>query len=185
MMRGFTLPELLITVTLVAITLAIGLPSMKSAIQNTRRATHVNALVTDVKQTRNEAIARGEFVVICRRNAAGTACGGNGGHWEDGWIIFVDQNRDGVFNDNGSAPVCELNAENRLKEDCLLKRREPLESGTLRYPHKAIVFDTRGFAAGYNGTFTFCDVRGNTQARYRTLQNSGRLAIAASGAACP
>ena len=53
---GMTLVELLVTVTLVAILLVVGLPSYQSITTTNRMAAEMNALVSDLQYARGEAV---------------------------------------------------------------------------------------------------------------------------------
>jgi type IV fimbrial biogenesis protein FimT len=86
MKSGFTLVELLITLAIAAILLAVGVPSFSELVKNTQLTTQVNDLVTDLALARSEAVKRAAGVAVC----AGTTAGCAGG-WGGGWIIFTDQ----------------------------------------------------------------------------------------------
>lgn len=179
--KGFNLLELLIAVITIAIIATLGMPSLQTAIRDSRMTTQLNDLATDINIARNEAITRGMEVVLCRRNTAGSDCnysdGDDNGNWEDGWIIYINHpgSADSGFNNPNDDTPCHEDSYGNLDEDCLIKIHEPMENNTLRYPRSRIVFNARGFASGYNGTFTLCDERGDEEARAKTLANSGRL----------
>lgn len=99
---GFTLIELMVTVTVAAVLLGVGIPSFTQLIKNNRKTTVVNSLVTDIHKARAEAYARNQRVVLCQGNGSTAApdCAG-GGEWTQGWIAFVDANTNGNF-DTGS-----------------------------------------------------------------------------------
>ncbi|MFB1487585.1 MULTISPECIES: GspH/FimT family pseudopilin [unclassified Thiocapsa] len=86
--RGFTLLELMVTVAIAAILLTLGVPSFRDLVQNNRAATQVNALVTALSLARSEAVRRGQHVSICPSTDQETCTGGD--DWDDGWIVFVD-----------------------------------------------------------------------------------------------
>lgn len=96
--RGFTLLELLITITIAAILTAVAIPSFEGIIRNNRALTNANDFLTALMFTRNEAIKQGlaSRVVIC----PGTETGCSGTTWKNGWVIFVDNDRDAQFNGN-------------------------------------------------------------------------------------
>jgi type IV fimbrial biogenesis protein FimT len=83
---GFTLLELLVTLTVASILLSVAVPGFVDVIRNNRAAANANELLTALSIARSEAIKRGARVSMCR-SANGTACGGT---WSDGWIVFVD-----------------------------------------------------------------------------------------------
>lgn len=61
---GFTLIELMVTISIAAILLAIGIPSFQAIFENNRLATQANELITAVNLARSEAIKRGADVTI-------------------------------------------------------------------------------------------------------------------------
>jgi len=89
--RGFTLVELMVAVSVLAVLLAIGAPSFQSLIASSRLTTATNDLVATLSQGRSEAIRLGARVSICK-SANGTQCATTG-DWNQGWIVFADANR--------------------------------------------------------------------------------------------
>src|SRR5579862_5580193 len=91
---GFTMTELIVTVSIVAILLAIGIPSFKYVTVSNRISTEVNALLGDIQYARSEAIKEGLPVTVCASNNATSAnptCS-LGIAWQGGWIVFLDSN---------------------------------------------------------------------------------------------
>ena len=85
--KGFTLIELMVAVSLLAILLTIALPSFRALIQNNRITAQTNAFVSAQTLARSEAVKRSARVDVCPRNAAGTACSGT--DWNSGWLVMV------------------------------------------------------------------------------------------------
>lgn len=92
--QGFTLVELMVTVSLVGILVAIGIPSFSELIADARISTFTNDLVTEIYVTRSEAVKRGTAVTICSTTDQATCSGSN--DWATGWIIFTDTGTAGV-----------------------------------------------------------------------------------------
>ena len=92
--HGFTLLELMITVAIIAILLAIGIPSFQSAIASSQLTNQTNRIVGALQQARIEAIKRNAHVVTCT-STNGTAC--NGTSWASGWLTFQDADKDGAL----------------------------------------------------------------------------------------
>lgn len=86
--HGFTLIELMITLSIAAIVLALGVPSFQEMMRNNRAATHMNEFTSALNLARSEAIKRGQRVALCP-SINQTSCTG-ASDWEDGWIVFVD-----------------------------------------------------------------------------------------------
>lgn len=94
--RGVTLIELLVALTVLAILLAIAVPSFTSVVNGNRLTSNANELVAAISYGRIEALRRSQHVVLCRSdipNIANPVCtnGGNIAPWL-GWITFVDVN---------------------------------------------------------------------------------------------
>jgi len=85
--RGFTLVELMITISIASILLAVAVPGYQSLMKGSHLATQANQFMTALHYARSEAVKRGMRVTICK-SADGATC--NGDNWQDGWLIFSD-----------------------------------------------------------------------------------------------
>jgi type IV fimbrial biogenesis protein FimT len=93
---GFTLLELMMTLVLLSILLALGVPSMRTIILNNRTTGISNELFSSLVMARSEAIKRNQEVSI---TAISTV---SGNEWGDGgWRIWIDDNGNGSY-DAGS-----------------------------------------------------------------------------------
>ncbi len=102
-MHGFTMIELLVTISIAAIMLAIAVPAMSGFLMNNRLAAEASSLQADIAYARSEAVRQNTPVSLCPA-AASTACSG-GIDWSVGWITFVDTAGSGVFVPTAAAPV--------------------------------------------------------------------------------
>ncbi len=91
---GFTMTELIITMAIVAILLAIGIPSFKYVTVSNRISTEVNGLLGDMQFARSEAVKEGLPVTVCSSTDGQTCNGGTA--WQSGWIVFLDSNSNQV-----------------------------------------------------------------------------------------
>ena len=91
--HGFTLYELLITVLIVGVVLTIGVPNMLAFTQNSRMTSTANDLHSAFHLARSESSRAKTNITVCASsNSMTTAtCGGT---WEQGWIVFVDDDGD-------------------------------------------------------------------------------------------
>jgi type IV fimbrial biogenesis protein FimT len=86
--KGFTLIELMVTVAVVAILIAIASPSYRFLVLNNRMAAQSNEMLSALQLARAEAVNRGTRVSVCK-SANGTACT-TALTWAQGWIVFID-----------------------------------------------------------------------------------------------
>lgn len=91
---GFTLLELMVTLVILGILLAIGVPSFQSVIRNNRIASSTNELVATLTYARSEAMKRGDAVTVCPTEDQEDCAGDT--NWATGWMAFVDLNQDGA-----------------------------------------------------------------------------------------
>jgi type IV fimbrial biogenesis protein FimT len=85
---GFNLMEMLIVIGIVAILLALGIPSFKYVTQSNRSTSEINGMLGSLQLARAEAIKEGRTVSVCP-SPNGVQCSGST-DWEAGWIIFSD-----------------------------------------------------------------------------------------------
>lgn len=91
---GFTLYELLITFAIVGTILAYGIPNFSEFTKNSRMTSSANDLHAAFHMARSEAARTKSNITICasaNSMDAGADCGGT---WDQGFIVFVDENND-------------------------------------------------------------------------------------------
>ncbi|MGH8276043.1 MAG: pilus assembly FimT family protein, partial [Steroidobacteraceae bacterium] len=79
---GFTLTELMVVLGIIAILLAIGIPSFRYVTNANRASAEINGLLGDLMYARSEAIREGTPVVVCTsadRQSCAIAT------WQGGW----------------------------------------------------------------------------------------------------
>lgn len=159
---GMTLPELLTTVSVIGISLAMAAASYDSVARNNRRATSINALVSTMHVARSEAITRNLQIAICP-SSDGDACS-YGADWSVGWMYFSDVDQDRVPNGDdiilGRGPgTPRISIASAEFPDFLVYR-----------PNGRVMADTPD---ENTGQFTFCDKRGPAMARVLVINSSG------------
>ena len=101
--NGFTLVELMVTIAVLVVTLAIGIPAWDSMLANNRAVSQANMFVTAINLAKSEAISQGMPVTVCA-NASATnvtesslTCATSGTNtWANGWFVFQDPDNDSV-----------------------------------------------------------------------------------------
>jgi type IV fimbrial biogenesis protein FimT len=81
---GFTLTELLISVSVMAVLLAIAVPSFRDASLGSELRASANSLIASTNLARSEAIKRNAVTTLCV-SSDGLTC--TAGSWEAGWIL--------------------------------------------------------------------------------------------------
>jgi type IV fimbrial biogenesis protein FimT len=108
---GFTLFELIMVITIVAILAAIGIPSFKYVTSSNRISAEVNQLLGDMRYARTEAIKEGQTVTVCAsaNPTATTPTCSLSNSWETGWIVFSDPNNNKAL-PAGTVPLRRQNS---------------------------------------------------------------------------
>jgi type IV fimbrial biogenesis protein FimT len=153
--KGITLIELMITIAIAGILISLAAPNFRASVQNNRMVTEVNDLHASLNLGRSEAIKRNSDVTICASNN-GKICTGD---WKDGWIVFADNDVNGV-----------------IKQENIIRVHGPISaSSTLLFSDDQVTYASDGTSTGGSkGTFTLCDSRGAAHARGLVIGLSGR-----------
>ena len=178
---GFTLIELMVTLSVAAILITLAIPNMRNFLQNNRLTSGVNDLLHSIQVARTEAIKRQQgSVVVCGTTdpAAGTAALTCTYNTFRGWFVFQDLNNN--WQRDANEPVIEthtlIDASVTVKSDA---------NGNI------VSFGPSGFAnpAGAQvptATLIMCDVRGvqtvgnNSTARALFITATGRARASAT-----
>ena len=137
--RGFTMIELLVTISIAAIMLTIAIPSFQSFLLNSRLTGHTNDLVLGMAYAKSEAVKRGGNVEVCASDDEAT-CSGD---WDEGWIVRSNDGQVLQVHDGFSGTIC-ANASSIVFRN----------SG---FPTAGIIFrlyDSRGFGVGVDSART-------------------------------
>lgn len=148
---GFTLVELLVTMAIAGVLLAVGVPAMTSFLADQAAAANADEFVESLRYARAEAIKRGGAVSMCASTDLAT-CSDD---WKDGWIVKSDDS------------------------DKVLRAQNPLRSmGSLEAEAETITFQSTGIVTEGNGNYVFAAVDGNSaRTRTVTLNTQGRVAV--------
>lgn len=95
--NGFTLIELMIALTIIGVLMTVAVPSFTETIKNNRLVTQVNLLAGSLALARSEAIRFGSEATVCINNTQPPVPVCSGANWNEGWMVWVDINNDGVL----------------------------------------------------------------------------------------
>ena len=139
--RGFTLIELMIVLSISTILLLIGIPSFQDMMENNRLSSSTNEIHGNLTFARNQAINQISYVVVCPLDKSDGSCTTD---WIKGMDIFIDENNNSVF-DTG---------------ETLLKQATPFNANdTLAFNPTSttnVTFTPDGLIKGSSGEFHYC-----------------------------
>lgn len=154
---GFTLVELLVTISIFLVLLFIGIPSFKGMIDNNRMVSSSNEMLGAFNYARMEAVKRGNRVRLGQRDAA---------TWTGGLVVWVDSDADATV-DTGEEVLRlwePLNSKNSVVSADDITSFSFLATGAV---------DTG--VVDKVGKLTICDNRSGEEGRRITLLISGAI----------
>ncbi len=163
--RGFTLPELLITLGIVAIILSVAVPSITNMVMDNRLVSQLNAVMTDVHLARSEAVKRDVRVIMCRSadpNLNSPTCGGSTQNWSTGYLIFTGEDGNNTYQ----------------ATDTLIRRGQPAQEGvnlrtTPTWNNNLQINPNGTLNEGSTAILALCDNRGEAHGRQITVPLTG------------
>ena len=174
--------ELLMTIVVAGILLAIAVPSFRSFVLNDRDIGQINSLVSSLNYARSEAVklASPTGITVCPSTDGQTCSGGTA--WAGGWVVVDTNNAD-----CNNAPCPPLQSVLAFAGTNTVT---PVGATT------GVTFSSSGLVAGPPGTtltIRICDTRGAAFARDVEVNSTGRVAasqtpgLSVTGAAlvCP
>lgn len=169
--KGFTLIEMMMTLSIGAILLTVAVPSYNTFTKNNQVTKQLNLLAAAVSASRGEAAKRGARVVMCQSSdpvASSPACSGTSGVWSSGWVIFVDSDNDATI-DAGETVVNVFQSEPGVFINT--------SAGT------SLTFNSDGTTTvGGSVNFYICDDRGVSHGKQLTVSGTGRPGTSAASA---
>lgn len=171
---GFTLVEIAVALAIFCILLLLAFPAYHAWIADAELREEVDALVGELNFARSEAIKQNQRVNLCP-SADGAHCTGNG-RWEAGWIMFADDNDNGV----------------RDPDERVIRVMAPARGGITvrgnRPLHDYVSYTSAGHTrmtsgALQMGTFVVCR-QGQAEVDV-VLANGGRVRVTRTRSPCP
>jgi len=164
--RGFTVIELMVTVGVVAILLAIAVPSISSMVKGNRLSTQVNMVMADIHLARSESVKRGVRVIMCRSaspNNTTPTCGGTAQDWSTGYLIFTGEDGNSTY---------------QAGTDTLIRRGQPTQDGVDLHTNTTCnnnleINPSGTLNEGGTAIFAVCDERNEAHGKQITIPLSG------------
>jgi type IV fimbrial biogenesis protein FimT len=172
--HGLTLIELIIAMSIVAVLLTMVQPAYRDWIAAQQLANQAHFVVDTLHLARSEAIKHGYRVNVCKTSDR-RQCTDSGG-WEQGWLMFVDEDRSGHIEDD----TIVLHREGPAQDSITMRGNHPVAD--------YVSYTGLGHArlldgALQMGTFVLC--KSGQDALNVVLANSGRARIDKTGNRCP
>ena len=155
--RGFTLYELVLTLTLSAILAGLAISSFAGSVAGARLSAEVNALFHAIHLARKESIMRRRVVTICP-SIDHQQCSGSL-DWSAGWIMFVNEDADDPPHIDSGEAVLQVHVANDSVRISANRR-----GFTLRATQKRAT----------NGTIVVCDTANRVRPKALVVSYTGR-----------
>jgi type IV fimbrial biogenesis protein FimT len=155
--RGYSLYELLMTLTLVAIVIGLGLPSFAGITARNRQHAEINALFHAIHVARKESIMRRRVVSLCPSVDA-ISCQPSK-DWSTGWLMFANHDGDEPPQIDAGEPLLQTHTVGENVKITANRR-----GFTLRATQKRAT----------NGTFVVCDEAGRIAPKALVVSYTGR-----------
>ncbi len=173
---GFTLLELVIIVTILALTMAFAAPGMMTLIADNRISSNVNDYVAALQFAKTEAAARLSPVSICKSNNNQDNCNA-GGDWQQGWIVFTDDNANGTLDGGEQILLVHEALDQRITFGGTAQIQDfityqPSGTTSITSAQVLIMCDDRGFIDAARGVLVTITGRGNVMKASDTGQGS-------------
>ncbi len=158
--RAFTLIELLISISVIAITFNLALPSFGEILDRSKVRANVQQLTQTLQLSRIKAISGNTKVTLCPINETGV-CGSD---WSTGYMSFIDNNGDRQYNGDDVILTEYLSTD----EKSSLSWRA--------FGHKnSLQWLATGITNHQNGSFEFCYDNKADKSRALFLTKAGRI----------
>lgn len=146
--QGFTLLELMVTITIVGIIAVIALWDSSDLLEKDRAESYLQELKRNISFARAKATSSDSLVVVCAgsttniENNSRVTCSNN---WQEGTVfVFYDANQNGVYNPAQNDKIL------RVMKELPTSSRLQFSGGN------SLIFDTSGMITTTAGAFIYC-----------------------------
>jgi len=160
--KGFTLIEIMISISIVMILFGIGLPSLKKFIVELRVDNEISLICRLLFIARNTALNENKTVTLCPLNNQNTCVN----EWKNALSVFVDANNNKIYE--------PLSGERIIKIKQSILEGDKLQYGNTR---KGLTYAATGHLSGWgqNATFKYCPKNYEDKSRGIVVSVSGRI----------
>ncbi len=160
--KGFTLLELMVSVSILMVLFFIGIPSMKNFITSMKVDREITTLHRMLLQTKNAAINSNTYIAICPLNQSNKCTT----DWHLTITIFSDHNKNKKYEP--------------LLDEVILQEKPPIDpNDKLQYGKNrtALIYGPTGHLAiwGGNATFKYCPKNQKEKNRGLVVSRAGRV----------
>ncbi|WP_298442546.1 GspH/FimT family protein [uncultured Ferrimonas sp.] len=153
--QGMTLVELMITLIIAAVLIAIAVPSLHTLTMSSRSRSATDGLYQDLMMARQLAATYQNSVTVCHLSS--NSCDGD---WSKGYTVFIDADGSNSFT---------------LGDETVQTRRPLNDADKLIYAANQVRFNGDGSSIN-NGDFVYCPNDANSEySRSIRLSSSGML----------
>ena len=165
---GFTLIELMVTLTIGAILILVAIPNFTAYKRNAELTTATNTLLAGINAARNEAMKRNLYAMVVPTN--------NGTDWTTGWVVFVDADRSQTY-----TPADTL----VMSQNALMSYFTVSGNQTANASPPYIMFDASGYSKTKTNGFgaLTLEVKRNDLSGAQLYEQIRRVKIASTGRA--
>jgi type IV fimbrial biogenesis protein FimT len=134
--KGFTLIELMTTIAIAAILMAIAAPGFIAFQRSSELSAATNGLVAAIAAARGEATKRGRRAMVVPTD---------GTNWQNGWVVFIDQDASQKFDGKADLTV--------LTQPALPSYFTVTANSTAAKALPYLMFDASGYPISKTGAF--------------------------------
>lgn len=163
--NGFTLLELMVVLAVSAVVLSLGVPGFRAIVQDSRMVADTNQFVSSISLARSSAVRHQRNATICTSSdyAQPTPTCSGSTDWTNGWVVYVDKDRDGT-----------------IDADEVVSVQAPLDDGVTMTAAAAnrFTYNAQGFGQSAGDSLLRCDGRSGETGRRIAINAAGRATVA-------
>ncbi len=174
--RGFTLIEMMVTIVIAGILMAIAIPNFRVAQRNNCMTTSANLLVASLQYARSEAIKRRQDVMVTAGAELGVPPADSDNEWGGGWYVWTEARQaDNTLASDGYTAGDELRI---TTPNCAPQMDHPSGGNEFTYKPNGFVGD------GADDDIEVCMDKTGERGRVLTVSRTGRPKVESDNDIC-